>query len=240
MAQIYAANALSGVVVDIGHDRTDITPIYNGFMVEEARTATELGIKDCQAYLAQLLRANQSVMTALSPADPEVVGKSLAELAKKIWEDGLVKVPSDGQTAEVAEDDGVTDIAAIVVAGREKAVIEAGTKKKQTAKASAAEQARAREIEALDLVKIQFQERFITLGKERHRFCEPLFDPSLLRGLKEIDIGAEQPKPVQDAVGHAVALADVDLRQYIWAGLFVTGELTNHVKGPVPTPFFAA
>jgi len=190
-----------------------------------------LGIKDCQAYLAQLLRANQSVMAALSPADPELLDKALAELAKKIWEDGLVKVPSDGQTAEVAEDDGVTDIAAIVVAGREKAVIEAGTKKKANAKASAAEQARAREIEALDLVTIQFREHSITLGKERHRFCEPLFDSSLLRGLKEVPVGVERPKPVQDAVGHAVALAGFDLRQYIWGGLFVTGELTNHVKG---------
>jgi len=231
MAQLYAANALSGIVVDVGHDRTDITPVYDGFMVDEARTATELGIKDCQAYLAQLLRANQSVMAALSPADPEVLDRSLGELAKKIWEDGLVKVPSDGQTAEVAEDDGVTDIAAIVVAGREKAVIEAGTKKKLNAKASAAEQARAREIEALDLVTIQFREHTITLGKERHRFCEPLFDPSLLRGVKELEIGVEEPKSVQDAVGHAVALTEVDLRQYIWAGLFVTGELTNHVKG---------
>src|SRR5882762_1857799 len=214
MAQLYAANALSGIVVDIGYDRTDITPVYDGFMVDEARTATELGIKDCQVYLAQLLRANQSVMAALSPTDPEVLDKSLAELAKRIWEDGLVKVPSDGQTAEVADDDGVTDIAAIVVAGREKAVIEAGTKKKATAKASAAEQARAREIEALDLVTIQFKNHSITLGKERHRFCEPLFDPSLLRGFKVVKKGVEKPRPIQDAVGHSVSLTEVDLRQY--------------------------
>jgi actin-related protein 9 len=170
-------------------------------------------------------------MAALPPADHEVLDKTLGDLAKKIWEDGLVKVPSDGQTAEVAEDDGVTDIAAIVVAGREKAVIEAGTKKKLNAKASAAEQARVRELEALDLVTIQFRDHSITLGKERHRFCEPLFDPSLLRSLRQVEIGVEPPKPIQDAIGHAVALTEVDSRQYIWAGLFVTGELTNHVKG---------
>jgi actin-related protein 9 len=156
MAQLYAANTLSGVVVDIGHDRTDITPICEGFVVNEARTTTGVGIRDCQAYLAQLLRTNQSVMAALSSADPEALDATLAELAKKIWEDGLVKVPSDGQTAESpADDDGVTDIAAIVVAGRERQVIEAGTKKKANAKASAAEQARAKEIEAIDLVTIR-------------------------------------------------------------------------------------
>jgi len=230
MAQLYAANSLSGVVIDIGHDRIDITPIHEGFMVDEARTTTGLGIRDCQAYLAQLLRMNHSVMAALSSNDPEVLDIALAELAKKIWEDGLVKVPSDGQTADFpTDDDGVTDIAAIVVAGRERQVIEAGTKKKANAKASAAEQARAREIEALDLVTIQFREHSLTLGKERHRFCEPLFDPSLSKVSRDPEV--EGPKSLQDAVGHAVGVTDVDLRRYIWAGLFITGELTNHVKG---------
>jgi actin-related protein 9 len=119
MAQLYAANSLSGVVVDIGHDRTDVTHIYEGFIVNGARNTTSLGIRDCQAYLAQLLRSNQSVMAALLLAGPEELDIALAELAKKIWEDGLVKVPSDGQTAEfLADDYGVTDIAAIVVAPR--------------------------------------------------------------------------------------------------------------------------
>lgn len=230
MAQIYAAAALSGVVVDIGHDRTDITPIHEGFIIEEARTTTSLGIRDCQKYLAHLLRGNPAVIAASGDTDSEGLDKALGELAQQIWEEGLVKVPSDGQTAEILEEEGVTDIAAIVVAGRERAVIEAGTKKKTNAKATAAEQARAKEIEALDLVTVEFCGHTLTLGKERHRFCEPLFDPSLLAGLKDSE--GEELRPVQDAVGHAVSLVEeVDLRQYIWQGLFVTGELTNHVKG---------
>lgn len=229
MAQLYAANTLNGVVVDIGYDRTDVTPIYEGFIVERARAATGLGIKDCQTYLAHLLRSNQSVVAAVADEDPSTLQQTMLDLAKKIWEDGLVKVPSDGQTIEAVDDDGVTDIAAIVVAGREKQVIEAGTKKKATAKASAAEQARAKEVEALDLVTVEFRGHTLTLGKERHRFCEPLFDPTLLRGLNEVY--DEELRSVQDVVGHSVTLVEVDLRQYVWAGLFVTGELTNHVKG---------
>jgi len=238
MAQIYAANSLSGVVVDIGHDKTDITPIYDGFIVHAARKTTSLGVRDCQNYLAHLLRFNQTVMSALSPADaaplePEALHSTLLELAKQIWADGYVKVPSDGETA-ITEDEGLTDIAAVLVAGKEKAVIESGMKKRATAKASAAEQARAREIEALDLVTIQFREHSLTLGKERHRFCEPLFDPTLLNGLSGVEprsSSTEPPMPLQEAVGHAVGQTDVDQRQYIWAGLFVTGDLTRHVKG---------
>lgn len=233
MAQLYAANSLSGVVVDVGHEKTDITPIYDGFVVHTACMTTSLGIYDCQKYLAHLLRSNQSVMSALSPPDAppssEILESTLLELAKMVWEQGYVKVPSDGETA-IVEDEGVTDIAAIVVAGKERAVIESGMKKKLNAKASAAEQARTREIEALDLVTIQFREHSLTLGKERHRFCEPLFDPTLL---DVISTTSDKPDRIalQDAVGHAVGQTDVDQRQYIWAGLFVTGDLTRHVKG---------
>jgi actin-related protein 9 len=237
MSQLYAAGQLTGVVIDIDHEITDITPVYDGFIVNHARSSTPLGIRDCQVYLANLLRSNQSVMAAASPpdnpSDPEATQRFLEDLVKHIWLEGLVRVPSDGRTAEIPEDEGVTDIAAVLIAGKEKAVIESGMKKKLTAKASAAEQARAREIEALDLVTVQFRDHSITLGKERHRFCEPLFDPSLLNGLSLTRAEPYEGRilPLQEAVGFAVRQTDVTQRQYIWQGLFVTGDFTNHVKG---------
>lgn len=237
IAQLYAAGQLNGIVVDIGHEITDITAIYNGSIMNHARSSTPLGIRDCQVYLANLLRSNQSVMAAASPPDtpkdPEVTQRFLEDLVKYIWAEGLVRVPSDGKTVEIPEDEGVTDIAAVLVAGKEKAVIETGMKKKLTAKASAAEQARAREIEALDLVTVQFRDHSITLGKERHRFCEPLFDPSLLNGLSVERAEPYEGRilPLQEAVGFTVRHMDVVQRQYIWHGLFVTGDLTNYVKG---------
>ncbi|KAF9221374.1 actin-related protein [Gyrodon lividus] len=238
MAQTYATGQLSGVVVDIGYERTDVSPVYDGFMIHSARSGTSLGIRDCEIYLANLLRSNQSVMTAASPppdlpSDPEAVRKFLIDFVKYVWSEGHIRIPSDGQIAEVLEDEGVTDIAAVLVAGKEKAVIEAGTKKKATAKASAAEQARAKEIEALDLITVQFRDHSITLGKERHRFCEPLFDPTLLKTLPQNDINESEEDllSLQDAVGFSVGQTEVDQRQYILQGLFVTGDLANRVKG---------
>ena len=237
MTQLYAANSLSGVVVDIGEDETQITPIYEGFIIHPARGSVALGTRHCENYLAHLLRSNKNVMAALSPPsnplDFETLHATLLELVKQLWKDDTIKVPSDGETA-VVEDEGVTDIAAVLVAGKEKAVIESGMKKKATAKASAAEQARAREIEALDLITVQFREHSLTLGKERHRFCEPLYDPSLLDGISRImnsNPDGEKPLSLQEAVGNFVNQTDVDQRQYIWQGLFVTGDITRHVKG---------
>jgi len=174
-------------------------------------------------------------MSALSPpeapADPTILQQTMLDLVKEIWESNLIKVPSDGETAQ--EDEGVTNIAAVLVAGKEKAVIESGMKKKLTAKASAAEQARAREIEALDLVTIDFRGHSLTLGKERYRFCEPLFDPTLMAGITGFDPRkiTESIWPLQDVVGHAIGQTEVFQRPNIWGGLFVTGDLANHVKG---------
>ncbi|KAF9447508.1 actin-related protein [Macrolepiota fuliginosa MF-IS2] len=236
MAQMYAANSLSGVVVEIGDYETDITPIYDGFIVHQAKARVSLGLKDCEIYLAYILRLNQNIVNILSPPetplDPETLQERLLQLAQQLWKDGHIKVPSDGETA-IPDDEGVTDIAAIVVAGKEKAVIESGMKKKATAKATAAELARAREIEAMDLLTVQFGPHSLTLGKERHRMCEPLFDPRLLKGLSGLPLreGDESPRSLQEVTAHAVNITDVDQRMYIWQGLLVTGDATRCVKG---------
>lgn len=239
VSQMYATSALTGVVIDISEECTDITPIYEGTLIRPGRASLALGTRHCYNYLANLLKYNQGIVNTLSPPenplDPDTLHNTLINFVKQMVQDGHIKVPSDGETA-APEDEGVTDIAAVVVAGREKAVIESGMKKKATAKASAAEQARAREIEALDLITVQFQDHSLTVGKERHRFCEPLFDPHLLVGLygtEPLDPSADKPLPIQDVVAQAITQTEIPLqnRQYLWQGLFVTGEITRHVKG---------
>ncbi|KAF9564275.1 actin-like ATPase domain-containing protein [Agrocybe pediades] len=238
MAQLYAANSLSGVVVDIGEESTDITPIYDGFIVNHTRTKVPLGMRHCTAYVASLLRANQFVMNALSPPEnplsPESLHTALVELVQQLWKEDHIKIPSDGETA-APEDEGVMDIAAIVVAGKEKAVIENNLKKKNAQnKPTEADKKREREIEAMDLITVQFREHSLTIGKERHRFCEPLFDPTLLNGVYGADTAADDDYPLlplQDAVGFAVSNLDQDQRPYVWQGIFVTGDITRHIRG---------
>jgi actin-related protein 9 len=240
MAQLYAASALSGVVIDIGDTLTDISPIYDGIPLTGARTTAGVGTRHCERFLAHLLRSNTSVSAvfaelAIPPADQPAAFRALA---RQVWQAGLVRVPVDGIAVREAEDEGVTDIAAVLIAGKEKAVIESGMKRRATAKASAAEQARAKEIEALDLITVEFRGMEVTLGKERHRFCEPLFDSNLLSHGDSTTLdehaspeGDVMPMTLQDAINHAVRLADVEQRQYIWLGLMVTGDVATHVKG---------
>jgi len=221
------------------------------------KVRTKIGTRMCRHYLAHLLKSNSNVTKAIEPevaSDEFKLHATLLRLVDQLVHAGLIRPPSSGETVAPPEDEGVTDIAAVVVAGREKAVIESGMKKKANLKASAAEQARAREIEALDLTTIEFEGKEITIGKERHRFCEPIFDPDVVYGLglerftqpeARVGLGEEglpvmslvegtdgrKIEGVQEAVGRAVANADSDIRQYLWQGLFVTGQLTRFVKG---------
>jgi actin-related protein 9 len=239
ISQLYAANALTGVIVDVGRTHTDITPIYDCIPISTAATTHPVGTDDCERYLASLLRSNTSVMSVLAQDDPSLPGQ-LVQLSRQVWQAGLVKVD---EAPEADVDEGVTDIAAVLVAGKEKAVIESNLKKRANAKASAAELARAKELEALDLVTVTFQGKEISVGKERHRFCDPLFNPALLAGLPENPdttplakraVQAASPvkiPPLQDLIGLSVNLAEVDQRQYLYQGLYVTGDVTGKIKG---------
>ena len=235
LAQLYAANSLHGIVVDIGYHRTEVVPIYECTVQRNCADYLPIGLADCEAYLARVLRNNEQLVSTLSPSESplsdEELQSQLLELSRVIWKDGHVKL---GEAEMSSDDEGVTNIAAVLVAGKEKAVIESNQKKRATQKASAAEQARAREIEALDLITFDFKDKQVTLGRERHRFLDPLFDPTLLRDIDESKYKKWQGGdliPLQDVCGYAVAKADLDARISIWEGLFVTGDCASRIKG---------
>lgn len=254
MAQLYAVNALNGLVIDLGYHWTDISAIYDGFLLKHASASTPVGIKACLAFLAQVLKTNSSLALALSPPEnplsPEALHQTFQDLASTLYHRGLIKPPvlssSQLSTGEV-EEEGITDIASILVAGKERAVIEANIKRRANQKASAAEQAKFKEIEALDLITVEFNGKELTIGKERHRFCDPLFDPRVLKhvpGLEATLFGhSEKEKElhpvlsVSEAASHVLSRTEVDQRQYILGsphatgGLLATGDMTSYVKG---------
>lgn len=244
LMQLFAASALYGVVVDVSYSNTTITPITDSIVQHRHEVNIAVGIRDCELYLAKLLRSNQTLVAVLTEGESlaeEELTALLIELAHQIWRDSLVTVPSDGETAQPEEDDGITNIAALLVAGKEKAAIEAGTKKKASAKQTQAEREREREIAALDLVSMEFRGKTLTLGKERHRFCEPLFDPTLLQPLAAAskDSLLDNVIPLQEGVHLAVNSLPADRRWLVWSGVFISGDMANRVKGSHPSPAVA-
>jgi actin-related protein 9 len=81
----------------------------------------------------------------------------------------------------------------------------------------------------MDLVQTRYGDITVTLGKERHRFCEPLFDAQVQARIRNID--SSSAIPVQEGVHLAIRGVDVDYRLKVWDGLFITGEISSVVKG---------
>ena len=254
MAQIYSSNALNGLIIDLGYHWTDVSAVYDGSLIKQAKASTPVGVKACLAFLAQVLKTNSSIASTLSPPEsplsPEALHQAFQDLALTLYHRGLIKPPVLGPSqlaSGEAEEEGVTDIASILVAGKERAVIEANIKKRANQKASVAEQAKLKEIEALDLLTLEFNGKEVTVGKERHRFCDPLFDPRVLKhvpGLEATSFGhSEKEKDenpvlsVSEAAWHVLSRVEVDQRQYILGsphaagGLLATGDMTSYVKG---------
>jgi len=215
-----------------------------------------IGVEDCELYLAHLLKSNTSVITQLNTPvqlSPQLLNKTLVKLVRQVWRDGLIHVPfSEGFTPAQAppEDDGGMNIAAVLVAGKEKAVIEAAGQRKKTAaqEKRAAASAAEKERVALDLVDVEFtfsaqgtlagttEERkvTITLGRERHQFCEPLFDPALLSRITPTPPNKAYGKQLggnimglQEAVRAATATVDSTQRFLVWDGIFLTGDMLS-------------
>lgn len=236
LMQIYAVNVVHGVIIDISYNHTTITPVVESLVQNNHTVHIDIGMKECEVYLTHILRSHQTLVAAISEGESfteEQLNAELLELTRKIWRDGLVKVPSDGEAAPAEEEEGVTDIAALLVAGKEKAAIEAGTKRKLTAKQTQAERERERELAQLDLIQMEFKEKTLTLGRERHRFCEPLFDPTLLNSLQVIprDPLLDRIMSLQEGVHVAVNNLPYTYRYPVWSGVFVTGDITTGAKG---------
>jgi actin-related protein 9 len=172
----------------------------------------------CERDLAHLLLNNTSVTGVLAELaiPPEDHSTTVRALARQVWQAGLVRVPIDGIAVREVEDEGVTDISAVLVVGKEKTLIESGMKRRATGKSE-----RGGTGAWLDLITVEFRGKEVMLGKERHRFCDPLFDRNLLNfgdSLPPDELVSPRRWNVDGVAGHAVRLTDVEQRQCIWLG----------------------
>ncbi|KAK0546880.1 hypothetical protein OC846_005092 [Tilletia horrida] len=207
----YAAGALTAVTVDLGWDGCSITPLVDGNIIHQAIVRTRVGTRLCTVWLAHLLSQDASVVQELgqiadaaaksglasSTSDEARVQTLLVELAQHLLEEGLVRMKDErdatGAQAETAtDDDGNLDIAAALVQGRERALVEENERKKAAEAEGAAEGGEEGATKTLTAkgedganATVDFYGRRITVGAARFRFAEPLLsDPTLLHAVK--------------------------------------------------------
>lgn len=223
----YAAGVLTATVVDIGWEHCTISPVLEqSGVVSHAVTRSDVGIRHVAIYLAHLLSKDESIVQTLITLDArrsargearvdnskDLLAVRLFELAIQLISQGKVQttLQGEGYASKVAredEEEAEFDIAAALVAGREKAAVE-----EQERKNKAALEASIREAEEgaaptgqgqADLLAqkggivqtgaskeegseiVQFQGITIKVAPgPLSQACEPLWDPSVLSSLR--------------------------------------------------------
>lgn len=238
VCQIFATSQATGTVVDVDEYTTDITCLIEGIIQPGATTSIPIGVQDCLRHLANILSTNPNLVNAFSPQDaplpPDELRQKFLRLAEYLFQNGHVAPPATASVVAPTnteggngDDDPSANLASILVAGKEKALIEANSKKKTARGAGAAEREKEKERQALDLIDVDFEGKKITLGRERHRMCEPLLDSDWVKnavrsGMKDDLTCATIPQ----AMVTMTRDMDVGIRQTVWEVVQVTGKLT--------------
>lgn len=127
-ASLYACNAVTGLVIDVGHEQTNVTSIVDSILSPSSHRVIDVGGKHMTESLLAMLQRNppldQSTQMQLAPDE---ITFDLAESVKRsdvceILPDAFGSGTMAFQTTEPEEkgEDGVLDIAAVLASGKTK------------------------------------------------------------------------------------------------------------------------
>lgn len=159
------------------------------------------------------------------------INETLIRFSRQLFNLGLIRpLLLNGQRLTVEqEEEGVTDIAAALVAASRVA----STKSHKSAAKQAEDAKRKAKADitaaGMDVMLVEFEGREISVGAVRHKFCEPLFDPRLMKGLdmdgEAIDADLSGTLALQEAVELSIgSLLNAQERLGVWDGVVVVGE----------------
>jgi actin-related protein 9 len=244
VASLFAMNAVSGIVVDIGLERTTISPVIDTACHLPGVIEVPLGAEDLERHLVEILRIQPSVLETLAgPLDedavpppaglPQDTDSQLLRLSRLLWRTNQLRPLLLGGVAlpKEQEEEGVTDIAAALVAGREKALMadkaakshKSAARREEDAKKRAADDARKKALaegeEEADVISIEFEGRTVDITFVRQRAAEPLFEPTLVGKTGVMGLG--------EAVWTSINTLPPHERLAVWEGVAVVGELAR-------------
>ncbi|KAK9343879.1 actin-domain-containing protein [Lipomyces starkeyi] len=124
LAALYAYALQIACVVNVGEEKTEITPIIDFNIVESARAVVEIGGKDIN-------RALQSLLPTLQPYQIEELKRSPIYEILNDKSMSFFGEPSAPATSSV-EDEGIVDVAAIVANGNAREILAQREQKKSS------------------------------------------------------------------------------------------------------------
>ncbi|CAB59882.1 SWI/SNF and RSC complexes subunit arp9 [Schizosaccharomyces pombe] len=179
---LYAIGILHGLVIDIGYEKTDITPILDGQIIFTATQQLPLGGRYMTQHLQNLLRES---LPTLKSSGQYVSKEDITELfAEQVKCSEIAQVVRDEQdtakdpvkaltsTNNVEEEDPAEDIGKIIASGQTRAYLAQKEREKN---------GESEKDEKPDNTDVEFQTIAIEplgdciVGRERFKICEPIF-----------------------------------------------------------------
>ncbi|CCG81300.1 SWI/SNF and RSC complex subunit Arp95 / FY16936)) [Taphrina deformans PYCC 5710] len=212
-ASLYACNAVTGTVIDVGYEDTNVTTIIDSVVNPSGHRSISLGGKSMTLHLLEMLQKHppleQNSQVAL---EANTIGFDLAEAIKcssicEILPDTLGSNTMAFQTGEPAkeEEEGVLDIAAVVASGKTReylARIQAG----KDGNGSVQE-----EVPNAQLThnNVKIKDQTLVIGNDRFKVADVLLEDG----------------PLLDAIHDAIANATIEpiRRRELWENIVVVG-----------------
>lgn len=229
LLSMYAAGSTQGITIDIGWDSCAATPISDtAGVLTHAITRSGVGMRHVALWLAHLLAKDESVVHALAAlagsqgSSEEQLSRMLFRLASHLISEGHVRAKTEGgdegdRRDKDGEEEVEFDVAAALVAGRERAAIEEQERKNKAALqgehhtapsggAAATQKGATDEEGAVETTfeGIRLRIHPAPLGQA----CEPLWDPTVLLSLKGTLAEAASRSLGAEDVGSGVALSE--------------------------------
>ncbi|TIC04756.1 actin-like ATPase domain-containing protein [Wallemia mellicola] len=214
---LYASGSVTGLFIDVGHDSTDIVPVLDTIPQYTAATQWKFGLRELSIYLAGLLKNDTHLLghEKLSGLSEDERFDALVEISQELFKhpESLSLLPEEEEKDKKKKGEEF-DIAAALVNGQEKNLIDEKNAKENNA---AAAQGR---------FQLEWRGSTISIGKIRQRFWEPLFNIDLLKGLKGIE--EEQTLVgLPEAILSTVEQCEIETRSQIYNGLVLAGPLAG-------------
>jgi actin-related protein 9 len=259
VCQLYAHGLISGLVLDVGRTHSTASAVFDSIPVAGATVFSPMGTEDLDKYLAHLLlQANPDLPTVLSdsstPLAPPALGDALLNIVQSLKADedtilfasdklnlGLVESSSAGPTAAADQEEELDDVAKVVATGK----LNKFTSKAKKNKANGGGGGGTPESDTVTVPHpLSASLPAVTIGPERHRYAEPLFDPSVLAGVPALFSAGGRPEDktytnvqlenkafsLPEAAAAVVRTLEPARRTLAWEHLVVTGDLAL-IKG---------
>ncbi|ORY99456.1 actin family [Syncephalastrum racemosum] len=207
LLSLYGCGSVSGLVIDVGHDTTDVSPVMDSLVQTQACIRIPIAGQHFDQYLLELMLADAALVQQFRDASIEL-DKEFARFVKE--KPGACHVFAGHQKDQPKPDPLEAEVLGAAAAATE----EVNLDEENGPNGGAALDDEVKDVP--EKLEVEYRGQKFTVGSYRHKVYDPLFEPSLAH------------KPFQLGLIDTLRLATSgceppEIRPKLWENMVVTG-----------------